>query len=460
MLLLEMTLFFGRFHPIVVHFPIALLLLAVVIEIISRVPRFRQLSASLPFLLLGGFISSLLAVALGWLIANDRGYDDDTLLMHRWLGVSVSVVSLCLWLVSINLVRINEVARLALFALVFILVSLTGHQGGNLTHGDTYLIEHAPEKIRTLLMDSTETNSLVLKPNPDSVNVFQDIINPILIEKCTPCHTETQKKGGLDLTSWEGITNGGDNGPAIKPNKPLDSELFIRITLPQEHVKFMPIKSSPLTYGEIQLIKWWIEEGAPHDTKLTALSINENIEYFFNKDYNFNPNPKPIYEVSEIAPASPQYLMDLKSKGYIIQHLAQNNNYLAVAVSGNSPKLTLDMLEQLLPIKDNITWIDFRGQNLTDQHLGLLGSFDNLTRLNIQNNPITDKGIQLLAQLRYLESLNAIQTQITNESLAHLVKMESLKRMYLWQTLVAKDAIDAILKERPDLTIESSVEFQ
>lgn len=457
--LLEMTLFFGRFHPIVVHFPIALLLLAVVIEVISRVPRFKQLSASLPFLLLAGFISSLLAVALGWMIANDRGYDDDTLFLHRWLGVSVSVVSLCLWLVSINLIRINAVSRLALFALVFILVSLTGHQGGNLTHGDTYLIEHAPEKIRNLLVDSTEVNSLVLNANPDSVNVFQDVINPILIEKCTPCHTETQKKGGLDLTSWEGIADGGDNGPAIKPNKPFDSELFIRITLPQEHLKFMPVKSSPLTYGEIQLIKWWIEEGVPHDKKLTALSINENIEYFFNKDYNFNPNPKPFYEVSEIAPASPQHLVDMKNRGYIIRPLAQDNNFLSVAVSGNAPKLTLDMLELLLPIKDNITWIDFRGQNLTDQHLEILGSFGNLTQLNIQNNPITDAGIQSLSQLNHLESLNALQTQITNESLSHLIKLKMLKRLYLWQTLVTKDAIDGVLTERPDLTIESGIEF-
>ncbi len=460
MLEADLTLFFGRFHPIVVHFPIAMLLLAVVIEIISRVPRFKKLSASLSFLLLVGFISSLLAVALGWMIANDRGYDDDTLFMHRWLGVSVSAVSLCLWLVSINLIRINAVSRLVLFALVFILVSLTGHQGGNLTHGETYLIEHAPEKIRNLLVDSTEVNSLMLKANPDSVNVFQDLINPILIQKCTPCHTETQKKGGLDLTSWEGLTDGGDNGPAFKPNKPLESEIFIRITLPQEHSKFMPVKSSPLTYGEIQLIKWWIEEGASNKAKVTELAINENIEYFFNKDYNFNPNPKPIYEVSEIAPISPQHLMDLKSKGYIIQPLAQNNNYLTVAVSGNTSKLSLDMLELLLPIKENITWVDFRGQNLTDQHLDILGSFDNLTRLNIQNNPITDAGIQSLSQLNHLESLNAFQTQITNESLAQLVKMGSLKRLYLWQTLVTQDAVDAILKERPDLVIESGVEYQ
>jgi len=90
----DFILFFGRFHPLVVHLPIGFLLLAVIIAFVSKSKKFNSLAASLDFVLLLGAISAVLACVFGYMLSFSGDYNAETLFWHQWMGIGLAVVSL------------------------------------------------------------------------------------------------------------------------------------------------------------------------------------------------------------------------------------------------------------------------------------------------------------------------------------------------------------------------------
>jgi hypothetical protein len=66
----------------------------------------------------------------------------------------------------------------------------TGHYGGNLTHGEEFLTKPLYAII------SSESGKSERKPitNIEEALVYQDLVEPILEEKCYRCHSATNKK--------------------------------------------------------------------------------------------------------------------------------------------------------------------------------------------------------------------------------------------------------------------------
>ena len=61
----DFALFLGRFHTILVHFPIALILLAALLEALVRTRRFAHLFGAIPVLLVTGAVGAVVAVLAG-----------------------------------------------------------------------------------------------------------------------------------------------------------------------------------------------------------------------------------------------------------------------------------------------------------------------------------------------------------------------------------------------------------
>ena len=91
---------------------------------------------------------------------------------------------------------------------------------------------------------------------------FNKDIKPILETRCVSCHGIEKKKGDLDLSNLLSANKGGENGPAISPGKPEESELIHRITLAHDDDDIMPPKGEALTTLQIQALKEWISEEA------------------------------------------------------------------------------------------------------------------------------------------------------------------------------------------------------
>ena len=89
---------------------------------------------------------------------------------------------------------------------------------------------------------------------------FASQIQPILQTNCLECHSRDKRKGGLSLTSYEDVLDGGRSGPAVRPQNGGGSLIFHRVSGGVEPQ--MPLDELPLSGEQIALIRLWIDQGA------------------------------------------------------------------------------------------------------------------------------------------------------------------------------------------------------
>ncbi len=457
MTLLEFQIagFLGRFHPLVVHLPIGFLLLAGIAEIIAR-KRAINLDQGISLMLLSGAVASVVAVVLGWLLAADGGYDESTLFWHRWAGVAVAVVSVAAWLAkSGKLTLASNTYKASLWGMV-VLIAVTGHLGGNLTHGPNYLLEYAPEPVAQILGGSQKQH-IVLADDPDSVRVYQHIIAPLLEAKCLECHNDAKVKGDLNLASPEAMLAGGDNGDVIVAGNSHDSEIFKRITLRPDSKKFMPPGGkTPLSYNEVKLIEWWLDSGADFENSVIDTGVDPEMKFVLAQLYGLDTDPKSYVERAFVEATEPENLSSLVDAGFYAQPIAANNNFIEVKKKRTTDidKSSLKLMDK---VKQQVTWLHVGGASLTDQDLTFLEGMGNLTRLHLENNPITEEGLKVIEGLPYLESLNLYGTDVTGGVLETLQSLPSLKKVYLWQSKVSPEEATQIQEALPDVDVDIGV---
>lgn len=133
----------GAMHPAAVHFPIALFLVAGVLEIAALSLRRPVLTEGTRVIIALAAISAIAAVALGWLAMGLPGKDDTTHAYHRWLGTSIAVLGLLSWWAKEHWARKPERRReliyVGLLAATAASVVVNGLLGGMLTHGMDHL---------------------------------------------------------------------------------------------------------------------------------------------------------------------------------------------------------------------------------------------------------------------------------------------------------------------------------
>ncbi len=95
-----------------------------------------------------------------------------------------------------------------------------------------------------------------------NVEFARDVF-PIFQRACFECHGEKLQKGGLRLDQKSATLFSGQDSVVIARGAAGKSELYRRITLPGEHEDIMPNRGEPLKKREIELIRDWINAGAP-----------------------------------------------------------------------------------------------------------------------------------------------------------------------------------------------------
>ena len=98
---------------------------------------------------------------------------------------------------------------------------------------------------------------------------FNTDVRPILATHCFPCHgpDEAKREADLRLDSFAGATADLEDYQAIKPGEPDDSELVQRIEASDPDDRMPPREfNKPLTAGQIQVLRKWIESGAKYQT--------------------------------------------------------------------------------------------------------------------------------------------------------------------------------------------------
>jgi len=451
MIALEFSTFLGRFHPLFVHMPIGFLILAILLEWYENYRKTETKSRLIPIAWLLGAISAAAAAFSGWWLGETGLYEEDMLFSHRWLGIALVVVAFVGWWVKRKPNSHSKLIQNGINILLLAMLFIEGHKGGNLTHGETYLTEYAPEPIQNILGLSKDTDSLPSLGTPDSVVVYADLINPIFEAKCVACHNNEIKRGGLNMSHPDSLQLGGDDGLAIAPGNLEESELFRRITLPQKNVKFMPPTNDALTYDEIKTVEWWINQGASFEDPVSSMEVSDNIKPVLLRRYGLDTDPKPWYETVKIAPADSTQIIALEEMGFTVKTLGASNSLLDIKYSGDD--LTLEKIKELEKVKDHITWLSLAQTNVENEWLSSLSTFSNLTRLQLEKTAVSDNGVSHLSDLGHLEALNLYGTQVTDDCLSNITKIGSLKRVYLWGTKVNAEAAKSIAESTNELEV-------
>jgi uncharacterized membrane protein len=411
--------FLGRFHPLIVHVPIGLLVLVPLLEI-SGVFR-PALREAAEFVLALAFISCLGALTLGFLLAYGSGDTGTGVTHHMWGGIALSItVLLCLlarpwWLLG-NETRLYP-ATLAAMLLVLL---WTAHQGGSLTHGNNYLTEYMPVSLkRWVALGNLQANT------PGADTFYARHINPILDANCVACHGEGKVKGGLRMDSYELLMKGGKDGPVIVSGHPERSLLLERVTLPADHKQFMPAEGRPpLKPEEIAWLKAWVQQGAsPTATTLKGIFIQENAKEAPLKpvgDYS-----GMMSEILQMESGQGAKLLPVSSKpsdGLIL-------NTVDVAASFGDVQLA-----QFQKFSPYIVEAELGRTAVTNASFDTLSKFSHLRALHLEGTAVTGEGLMKLAPLSQLTYLNLSGTKVTAAAVAPLDSMKSLRHVYLYNT--------------------------
>ncbi len=267
---MDFVYFLGRFHVVVLHVPLGLIVALVVIEGLVRREKYRHMAGALPFLWGAAAVSAIVTVIFGYMHIAEGGFVGPSAAQHRNFGTALAVL-----LTGVAALRLSPYA--ASYGPVFfpasilfvLLASMTGHYGGNLTHGSTFLVEYAPQPIRSLAGLAPRRPPV---ENLATADPFLDLVKPMLDRRCTDCHNPEQREAELDMTTYEALMEGGETGSVIVAGRPEFSELLRRITLPHDDDAFMPAEgNTPLTDRQVEIIEWWISAGAPANTTFSDL---------------------------------------------------------------------------------------------------------------------------------------------------------------------------------------------
>src|ERR1700761_2016723 len=90
----------GRLHPLIIHFPIVVLIMAMVFEFFRHRERFREEKLYQEFttyLWLTGALFAAFTAIMGLFLSKEPGYDGDTLQFHKWFGVLVVFISTAIY---------------------------------------------------------------------------------------------------------------------------------------------------------------------------------------------------------------------------------------------------------------------------------------------------------------------------------------------------------------------------
>ncbi|SDL78992.1 Uncharacterized membrane protein [Daejeonella rubra] len=443
----NITEFIGRFHPVLVHLPIGVLLVAALFQWLSSKEKYQSLSIAVSIALFWGMISAILSCISGYLLSNSGDYDGDLISNHQWFGIAVANISI----LAYGLNR-RKKDNIWVTGLMVLLIIITGHLGGSITHGSDYLFK---------AFSNSDSNAITTKriPIPDinEALVYNDVIRPILTAKCYKCHGPDKQKGKLRLDMPDLILKGGKGGLVLVGGKVDESELIKRILLAKDSDDHMPPLEQPqLTKSELDLLHWWVSSGADFNKKVNALVQTDKIKPVLlalqseevKEELKLSDVPAESVEIADAGA-----IKQLQERGIALTAVAQNSNYLFanfVAVEG----LTEKDLQLLDPIRKQLIWLKLGDSNLKDQMLGSISALSSLTRLSLERTAITDQGIGQLKNLEKLQYLNLLGTKVSAKGLEQLKSLKELRQIFLFQTSIKPEEAEQLKKIFPKAMID------
>lgn len=155
----------------------------------------------------------------------------------------------------------------------------------------------ATRKPRTIFLSMVLSGLIICDLAGADISFERDVA-PILVKRCIECHDAKQKKGGLDLTSFKTLTQGGDSGAVVKHGDASASYLIEKV-LDGDMPPAVKGVSQTLPDSELKLLTNWVNEGVlwPEGRKLDL--YEKTTEVRGGRDWwSFQPIRRPVLPIA------------------------------------------------------------------------------------------------------------------------------------------------------------------
>jgi uncharacterized membrane protein len=444
-------LFVGRLHPLVLHFPIVLSLLALCVELL-RLFVFRRISIVSTGVLVGcATLSAWVTIAAGYFLYASGEYSGELIMRHFWAGtLSGSGLSLALAiLIYYNITGRLYVVFLTCLLLTNAAVAYASHLGGTVTHGQEYLVEY---------LNLMRASDKQIEKADRELLLYADMVAPVLEARCASCHNRQRAKGGLTMDTYPQLFGAGDsNHTAIVPGSLSKSEMLNRIYLPLHDDEHMPPEGkSPMTSDEIALLAFWVKGGASDTARVWPARGIDSMRAPIGRllpelrKYQLRLTASRVRDDEAYASLQPL----AKGMGINVgrDSLSDEGKWKLSAAMPPHP-LSAESMRLLAPYYDYFSGIALPSSAIEDDLLYYFAQMPNVRSLFLQKNAIDGSGLVYLSRMTMLETLNLSYTRIDDRHALELINFPSLKRVYLFRTNVSPDVIKAIRRYRPGLEI-------
>ncbi|RCH56054.1 cytochrome C [Mucilaginibacter hurinus] len=430
----------GRMHPMILHFPIAILILAMVLEFF----RFKNQYQSQVFyqkftsnLLLIGLLSAAVTVVMGLFLSKEEGYSGSVLQWHKWTGISIVFFASLVYFFR-NYRWYNHLVAKGGAIITIVCLILAGHYGAILTHGDSFVL--GP------IMPQEAIPQVPL----DQAKVYDDLIQPVFKAKCNSCHNPEKIKGELLLTDEASILKGGKTGKLFVAGKPEISLLLQRIHLPLEDKKHMPPSGKPqLTTEEALLLHLWVKRGADFKAKVIDLPADDSLRKLAAAIL------KPVAEVAYTFTAADEKTVKKLNNDYrTVVPLAGGSPALSVSIY-NRKNYNPKILDELREVKKQIVSLSLDNLPVKDEELKTISEFENVEVLNLNATDVTGEGLKHLVNLKRLKTLSLSGSKVSYQNLQLIKNFKSLKTLTVWNTGIADNQVQQLKKANNTIQIIS-----
>ena len=445
-------LMIGRFHPVILHFPIVLIILAFILELLRRLKVLKTPDVVVTIILIAAAISTVVAIASGFLLYSSGDYSGLLMQQHLWIGIITGVCILTT--VAFYFIYHSNARLYPLYAIGLLIsngaVAYTSHLGGSITHGEGYLTEYLP-------MIGNKGDTVKMKDEKDML-VYEDVIVPVFEAKCVGCHNDSRQKGELSMASFKTILKGGDSGhPGIMAGNADSSEIYRRLILPEDDDDRMPPKGkTPMTEPETDLLKYWINKSA--DMKMRVADLHRDSATNVMMSYIL-PELKRYRRKQQIARVKNEQLqraLDTVARQLNItikKDTTADDNFYTVTMKFPPARFTNEQFRELAPFGEVFTKMSLVSSGIEDDGLYHLGQMSNVNELYLQKTNLNGTGLIYLRNLKQLEILNVSYTKIDDKAALELLNIPNLREVYLFQTKVSPDVIKALQEYKPGLKI-------
>lgn len=427
----------GRFHPLLLHLPIGVLVYAFLHWMYEQFLSKKEAKTDFTFAFSIGAVSAVGSAISGWLLAKEGGFEGELLDWHKYLGIGTALGAIFLFGAYKKQMKRNVFA--IFFSAFMLLLSATGHYGGSLTHGEGFLTPRA-----------NNANAPIIE-NTAEAHIFEDIVMPIFVEKCISCHNPQKSKGDLLLHDLAGWQKGGENGPALVAGTAAESAIVQRVFLPKEDEEHMPPSGKlQLTNEERDFLEWWVDNMTDYDHQIKDLETTVEVEAYLK---SLQEKQQP-----DVNRPTPQQLADLTEKGFVANLQSSDGPWVDISLA-QADSFEIENLSQLKKIAAAIKTIDLSYSRITDKEVGVLNRLEYVESINLSHCNISAAAIEEIQELPNLKILNFYGSQVDATVFPLLAKMHGLEKVYVWNTPITDRDIDEWQLKFPDLDIVRGVDY-